>query len=334
MKIQQKGAFSWRRLALAFATAAAVPAALSVAPAQAAEYPDRTIQIVVPYVAGGSVDAVARMVAQELSQRVSQPVVVVNKAGAGSNIGSKFVADSEPDGYTLLLMSPANAINVSLYESMPYDMRTDMIPITVVGHAPGVLLSNPQFAANDVKKFVEMAKASPGGMNFGSGGSGSSEHLAGEMFKSISGIDLVHVPYKGGAAVLSDLIAGRVEVFFTNQANVVGHIKSGTVKVLGVASDKRSTLVPDVPTFAEQGYPDQRVSVWWGIAAPAGTPDKVVKLLEKEIREICQSAEFAEKFQQMGAESVCSTQAEAQAFVADEIERWKAVVQKSGARVN
>jgi tripartite-type tricarboxylate transporter receptor subunit TctC len=295
-------------------------------------YPDHPIKIIVPYVAGGSVDAVARLVAQELTQRLGQPVVVENKAGAGSNIGSAYVAHAAADGYTLLLISPGNAINVTLYKSMPYDMRTGIAPVAIVAAAPGILLTSPTFRADTLQQFVAMARKEPGKLTFGSGGVGSSEHLAGEMFQSIAGIKLVHVPYKGGAAVITDVLAGRVDADFTNQANVIGQITGHTVKVLAVAADHRSALLPEVPTFAEQGYPTQKVSVWWGIGAPAGTPPPVLQRLNDSIVAAGKSEALRQRLAQMGAEPMETSLTQAQAFVDDEIVRWSKVVKDSGAK--
>lgn len=331
MSVRNLGQRSWQAIV---GSAALGTACLAMAAPGAADYPSRPIQIVVPYTAGGSVDAVARTLALELTQRLGQSVVVENRVGAGSNIGSTYVARAAPDGHTLLLISPANAINVSLYKDMPYDMRTDMAPIAIVGRAPGILLVNPGFEADTLQEFVALAKARPGGLNFGSGGSGSSEHLSGELFKKVAGVDLVHVPYKGGAAAMADVLSGRVEAFFTNQANVIGQIKGGAVKVLAVASDTRSTILPDVPTFAEQGYPQQKVSVWWGLAAPSGTPEPVLDRLSEALLAAYESPELRERLQAMGAEPLRTTRTEASAFVQDEIRRWGEVVSASGAQVD
>jgi tripartite-type tricarboxylate transporter receptor subunit TctC len=318
---------------LAMAVAAAL-LPLSALHAQAQDYPNRPIKIIVPYGAGGSVDAIGRTLAQELTTRLGQPVIVENKTGAGSNVGSTFVAKAPPDGYTLLLTSPGNAINVTLFKQMPYDVKTELTQVAIVGRAPGIMLVAPSFPANNVKEFVAMAKKAPGTLNFGSGGPGSSEHLAGEMFKTIAGIDITHVPYKGGSAAVSDVIGGHVQVFFTNQANVIGQIKGNAVKVLGVASPQRSKLVPDVPTFAEQGYPEQNVSVWWGIAAPAKTPVAILDRLNKEILAAGASASMRTRLSEMGAESLSTTRAEANAFLDEEIVRWGKVVKSSNATVN
>ena len=321
-----------RRLALA-AAAAGLLAAL---PAHAqGSWPDgKPIKIIVPYGAGGSVDAIGRTLAQELTTRLNTPVVVENRTGAGSNVGSTYVAKAPPDGHTLLLTSPGNAINVTLFKQMPYDVRTELTQVAVVGRAPGIALVKADSPINSVKDLVAAAKKDPGKLNFGSGGPGSSEHLSGEMFKSIAGIDMTHVPYKGGASVVNDIIGGQVQVFFTNQANVIGQIKGKLVKVIGVASNQRSALVPDVPTFAEQGYPEQQVSVWWGIAAPAKTPAAILDRLNREIVAAGNSPAMRTRLTEMGAETITTTRAQANAFLEDEIVRWGKAVKSSHAQVD
>ena len=307
---------------------------MTAAVAQQGTWPERPIRIVVPYGAGGSVDAIGRTLAQELSTRLGQPVVVENRVGAGSNVGSAFVAKAPPDGYTLLLTSPGNAVNVTLFKRMPYDVKTELTQVAVVGRAPGILLVRPDFPANSVRELVAMAKKEPGKLNFGSGGPGSSEHLAGEMFKTNAGIDMTHVPYKGGAAVINDILAGQIQVFFPNQANVIGQIKGNMVKVLGVASNQRSALVPNVPTFAEQGYPEQQVSVWWGIAAPAKTPTATLDRLNSEILAAGASPTMRARLSEMGAESITTTRAQANAFLDEEIVRWGKAVKSSNAQAD
>jgi tripartite-type tricarboxylate transporter receptor subunit TctC len=325
-----------RRHAITAITAAVTAGLLplTAALAQQGTWPERPIRIVVPYGAGGSVDAIGRTLAQELSSRLGQPVVVENRVGAGSNVGSTFVAKAPPDGYTLLLTSPGNAVNVTLFKQMPYDVKTELTQVAVVGRAPGILLVRPDFPANNVKELVAMAKKEPGKLNFGSGGPGSSEHLAGEMFKTLAGIDMTHVPYKGGAAVINDILAGQIQVFFTNQANVIGQIKGNRVKVLGVASNQRSALVPNVPTFAEQGYPEQQVSVWWGIAAPAKTPTAILDRLNSEILAAGASPTMRTRLLEMGAEPITTTRAQANAFLDEEIVRWGKVVKSSNAQAD
>lgn len=301
----------------------------------AESYPSRPITIVVPYTAGGSVDAMARLLAHELAGRLGQPVLVENKAGAGSNIGSAFVAKAPADGYTLLLASPGNAINVSLYKNMSYDVRTQLTSVALLGYAPGILLVSPKLPVKSLQEFVSMARKSPGTINFASGGVGSSEHLAGVMFEHLAGISMVHVPYKGGAAALPDVLNGRVQAFFTNQANVIGQIKAGAVKVLAVADTKRSEILPNVPTFAEAGYPGQRVSVWWGVMAPAGTPRERINFLNREITQAVKSASMQQRITAMGARAFEPlTPEQAGQFLDAEITRWASVVKASGAKVD
>jgi tripartite-type tricarboxylate transporter receptor subunit TctC len=294
-------------------------------------YPVKPIRIVAPYTAGGAVDIVARSVGQELSKRLGQPVVVENKVGAGSNIGSDAVAKSPPDGYTLLLASPANAINMSLYRTMPYNTQKDLVPVALIGGISSVLIVHPDFAAKSVSELVAMAKAKPGSIYYSSGGAGTSEHLAGEMFKVMTGADIVHVPYKGGSAALMDVIGGQVSLMFSNQLQAMPYIKSGKVRVLGVADKQRSPSIPEAPTFAELGYPDYLVAVWWGIMAPAGTPKEIVALLNREIVASLREPELKARLDSMGAYTAGGTPEQFGTFVDSEIVRWARVVKDSKA---
>src|SRR4051812_3566158 len=297
-------------------------AALFTANAAAGDaYPSKPIRLIAPYTAGGAVDIVARSVAQELSKRLGQPVIVENKVGAGSNIGSDFVAKSPPDGYTLLLASPANAINMSLYRHMPYDTQRDLAPIALIGGISSVVLVTPGFPAKTVSELVEMAKAHPGTIYYGSGGTGTTEHLGGEMFKSMTGADIVHVPYKGGSAALADVMGGQVSLMFSNQLQAMPYIKSGKVRVLGIADARRSPMLPDVPTFAELGYPDYRVAVWWGIMAPAGTPKEIISRLNREINASLSDPELKNRLDDMGAYTVGGPPEKFATFMNDEIVR-------------
>jgi tripartite-type tricarboxylate transporter receptor subunit TctC len=309
---------------------AAVAVSVGLA-AHAQPYPNRTIRMVVPYTAGGGVDVVARHVAAELSQRLGQTIVVENKVGAGSNIGSDSVAKAAADGYTLLMASPANAINMSLYRRMPYDTRRDLAPVALVGAVPSVLTVNPSFPARSIAEFVAAAKAKPGSVNYGSGGNGTSEHLAAEMFKAMAGIDMVHVPYKGGAAAMTDVIGGQIQAMFSNQLGAMPHIKGGKLRVLGVADSQRSAALPDTPTFAESGYPEFLVTVWWGVMAPAGTPRDVIERLNKEINAAVSAPELKKKLEDMGARVSGGSPEQFAAFVNDEIARWARAVKDSGA---
>jgi tripartite-type tricarboxylate transporter receptor subunit TctC len=322
-----------RAAALRFAGIAAA-AATFASGAIAQSYPAKPIRLIVPYAPGGAVDIIARATAQELTKRVGQQIIVDNRTGAGGNIGSDTVAKAPPDGYTLLMASPANTINSSLYTNMPYDPLRDLIPIALIGSVPSVLVANPSLPVQDIKQLIALAKAKPGALTYGSGGSGTTEHLAGEMFKSFAGIDLLHVPYKGGAQVMIDLMGGQVALMFSNQLGVLPHIKAGKLKALGVASAERSTALPDVPTFAEAGFPDFKVSVWWGVMAPAGMPKDVVNQLNREIVAGLASPEMKERLQTMSAQPIGGTPEQFAAFFAAETKRWAPIVKASGAKAD
>jgi tripartite-type tricarboxylate transporter receptor subunit TctC len=302
-----------------------------VASAAAQDYPNRPVRMVVPYAAGGGVDIVARAVSQELAKGIGQPVIVENRTGAGSNIGSDFVAKAAPDGYTLLMASPANAINMSLYRKMPYDTQRDLAPVALVGAVPSVLVVNPALPAKTVAELVALAKEKPGSLNYGSGGSGTSEHLSAEMFKSLAAIDLVHVPYKGGANAMTDVISGQLSLMFTNMLGAMPHIRSGKLKAIAIADSRRSPSLPEVPTFAEAGFKDFEVLVWWGVMAPARTPAPVVTYLNREIVAALGAPELRERLDGMGARIIGGTPEQFGAFVAAEIVRWTRAVQVSGA---
>ncbi len=305
--------------------------ACTAAAAFAQSFPDRPVRMVVPYAAGGGVDIVARAVGQELAKRLGQPVLVENRPGAGSNIGSDFVAKAAPDGYTLLMASPANAINITLYKSMPYDTRRDLAPVALVGAVPSVLVAHPALPANTVAELVALAKAKPGGLSYGSGGSGTSEHLAAEMFRSLAGLDMVHVPYKGGANAMTDVIGGQISLMFTNMLGAMPHIRSGKLKALGIADTRRSPSLPEVPTFAEAGIKDLEVSVWWGVMAPAGAPATVIERLNRDIVASLEAPELRARLDGMGARIIGGTPAQFGAFLAGEIDRWGRAVKASGA---
>ena len=299
--------------------------------ALAQSYPAKPIRIIVPYAAGGAVDIVARAMGAELSQRLQVSVVVDNRTGAGGNIGSDLVAKSAPDGYTLLMASPANAVNATLYARLPYNPATDLTPIALVGFAPTLLLTNPSFPARNVGELVALAKAKPGTYTFGSGGPGTTEHLAAEMLKTAANIDLVHIPYKGGAAALNDVIGGQISMMFINQLGALPQVKAGKVRALAVASAERSPALPDVPTFTEAGFPDFRIAVLWGIMGPGGLPKDIVARLNREMVAALASAEMKERLATLSAQPLGGTPERFAAFFAEELARWARVVRASGA---
>ncbi len=300
----------------------------------AQSYPAKSIRMVVPYAPGGGVDIIARATAQELARRVGQQIVVDNRTGAGGNVGSDAVAKAAPDGYTLLMASPANTINPSLYAKMPYEPMRDLVAVALIASVPSVLLANRSLPVANVKQLVALAKAKPGALTYGSGGSGSTEHLAGEMFKSFAGVDMLHVPYKGGAQVLTDVIGGHIALMFVNQVFALPHIQGGKVKALAVAGTARSPSLPEVPTFVEAGFRDFVVSVWWGVMGPAAMPKDIVNQLNREIVAGLSSLEMKERLHNMSAQPIGGTPEQFSAFFAAETKRWAPIVKASGARAD
>ena len=277
--------------ALDFAFAAAASCAPAAAIAQV--YPSKPIRLVVPFPPGGSLDVVARAIGQKLTEVWGQPVVIDNRPGAGGNIGADLVAKSAPDGYTILEGAlSTHAVNVSLYSKLPYDPVKDFAPITLVAITPNVLVVNPSFSVNSVPELVAYAKAHPGKLSFGSGSNGSAGHLAGELFKTEAGVDMVHVPYKGGAPALQALLAGDTQLMFDNLANSTPQLKAGKLKALAVTTAKRSALAPELPTLAETGLPGFDIYTWWGFMAPAGTPKEIVTKWNAEVKRILGTPEM------------------------------------------
>ena len=322
-----------KRALLAAIGAAALLASAPLAVADA--YPAKPIRFVVPYPAGGPLDTVARLLGAKISERLKQPVVVDNKPGAGGNIGADTVAKAAPDGYTILMGAVAtHAINPTLYAKIPYDPVKDFAPITQVASTPNVLVVNPSIPAGNVREFVAYAKANPGKLNFGSGSTGSAGHLAGELFKTMAGVEMTHVPYKGAGPAMQDLIGGQIQLMFDNLASSLGQMRAGKVKALAVTTAKRSELAADLPTVAESGLPGFDISTWFGVFAPAGTPKDVVAKLHDEFTRALALPEVREKMLNLGAEPVGNTPEQFAAYIRSEAEKYARVIKASGAKVD
>ena len=314
-------------------TAFVMAAALNGVAAQPANWPSKPITYVVPFAAGGTTDILARLISEKLSNALGQPIIVENRPGAGGNIGSGFVAKAAPDGYTILGGTiSSHAINVSIYPDIPYDPEKNFAPITLIGNLANVLAVNSNSAIKTVQELIAEAKAKPRVMTFASSGAGTSQHLAGELFKRMAGVEITHVPYKGSAPALQDLMGGHVTMVFDNIVAVAPLIKSGKVRPLGVTSLKRIRAFPDIPTIAESGLPDYDVVSWQGVFAPAGTPPDIIKRLNQEIVAILKMPDVAERLDTLGLEPVGNTPEEFAKFQKAEIAKWAKVVKDAGVK--
>lgn len=304
----------------------ALPAAAQDA---AASWPSRPVTIVVGFAPGGATDIAARLIAQKLQEAWGQPFVVDNRAGAGSNIGSEVVARAEPDGYRLLMGTIANATNMSLYKNLKYDTLRDFAAVTQVMSAPSVLVVSPTLAVDDLKGLIALAKSRPGTLTYASSGAGGSPHLAGELLCQRAGIQMIHVPYKGAAPALADVIAGHVNLGFKTALSAIPSMQAGKLKPIAVAATKRLPQIPNVPTMAEAGIADFEVSSWSGLLAPAKTPQPIVDKLQREVARILALPDVRERFAAQGAEPVGSTPEVFRAYVKAEIERWGQVARSA-----
>jgi tripartite-type tricarboxylate transporter receptor subunit TctC len=313
---------------------AAVAAGLAPSASFAQEYPTRPIRIVVPYSAGGASDVPMRVIAQELSRQLGQAVVVENKPGQGAMIGSEVVARAAPDGYTLLLASNPQAISASLYGNLTFDPIEDFAPISLFSREPSVLVVNPNFPVHTVKEFVDYVKARPGQVNYASSGNGSAQHLFTAMFLSAAGLHMTHVPYRGSAPAVQDVVGGQVPVAMPGLATMVPHIREKRLRALATTGLTRSPLLPNVPTLAESGYPGFSAYVWSGLVAPKGTPAPVIERLGRELRTALQAPAVKAYFDKAAIEQVTTTPAEMQAFLRAERDRSAKVIKETGVRVD
>lgn len=302
--------------------------------AQAQLYPSKPVRVVVPYPPGGPTDIVARVLFQQVAESTGQQFVIDNRAGAGGNIGAEHVAKSPADGYTVLIGTTAHAINMSLFKSLNYDVQKDLAPVSLLTQGPLVLVAHPQFPANSVKELIDMAKAKPGSLNFASSGNGQSTHLSAELFNSMAGTKMVHVPYKGSAPALSDLMTGQVGIMFDTTLSAMPFVRAGKLKALGVTSPQRTPAAPDVPTIAESGLPGYEVFAWNGVLVPAGTPKAIVAQLNEEIRKAMQLPQVRDKFSAQGFAASWNTPDQFGVFVRNEVDKWARTVKASGATLD
>jgi tripartite-type tricarboxylate transporter receptor subunit TctC len=303
------------------------------AQALAQAYPARPVKLVVPYPAGGPTDIVARVVAERLTAQTGQTFVVDNRAGAGGNLGAEAVARSPADGYTLLVATTAHAINMSMFKNLTYDVQRDFAPVSLLTQGPLVLVTHPGFEAKSVAELIALAKAKPKAVSFASSGNGQSTHLAAELFNSMAGVSMTHVPYKGSAPALNDLVGGQVPLMFDTMLSAMPHVKSGRLKALAVTGANRSPAAPDVPTVAESGLPGYQVYAWNGLLAPAGTPPQVIARLSEELKKALEQPSVQEKFSAQGFAATWTPPPQAASFVRAEVEKWTRTVVQSGAKV-
>lgn len=304
---------------------------LSIAP-HAQEYPAKPVRIIVPFAAGGPADIYARFIGQRLQDALGQSVVVDNRPGAGAIIGTDAVAKSPPDGYTLLMMSNTHTVNESLIPNKPYQLLRDFVPVAPINYSDLVLVVHPSVPVNDLAELLQLAKAKPKELNYASSGNGTPYHMAGELFKAMAGVDIVHVPYKGSSGARTDVLGGQVQMMFDAVPTMSDHVRSGKVKAVGTTGEKRSAVLPNVPTMAEAGVPGYDAVIWLGIMAPKNTPREIVNRLSAEITKITSRPDVREGWAKQGALAMTMTPDEFARFMGSDIAKWERIVKISGAK--
>jgi tripartite-type tricarboxylate transporter receptor subunit TctC len=312
------------------ALAAVLAASAGLAWAQA--YPTKPVKIIVPFAAGGPADLYARVIAEKLQSALGQNFVVEDRPGGGAVIGTDAVAKSAPDGYTLLMMSNTHTVNESLLKDKTYTLLKDLVPVAPVNYSDLVMVIHPSVKANTLQEFIALAKANPGKLNYASSGPGTPYHMAGELFKAMAGVDIVHVPYKGSAGARTDILGGQVQMMFDAITTMAPNVRAGKLKALGTSGKVRSTVLPEVPTVSEAGVPGYDAVIWLGIMAPAGTPKPVVERLNSEITKAANSAEMKKAWADQGAVPMSMTPGEFGHFMREDIEKWARIVKISGAK--
>lgn len=311
-----------------------VMALLFAGPILALSFPVKPVRVVVPYPPGGPTDIVARVLFQQVSEATGQQFLIDNRAGAGGNIGAELVAKSPPDGYTVLIGTTAHAINMSLFKNLGYDVQKDLMPVSLLTQGPLVLVAHPQFPASSVKEVIELAKTKPGGLNFASSGNGQSTHLSAELFNTMAGIKMAHVPYKGSAPALTDVMSGQVDVMFDTTLSAMPFVKAGKLKALGLTSAVRSPAAPDVPTIAESGLPGYEVFAWNGVLVPTGTPRAIIQQLNDHIRKAMLLPQVKDKFSAQGFAASWNSPESFGVFLKTEVDKWSRTVKASGATLD
>jgi tripartite-type tricarboxylate transporter receptor subunit TctC len=300
---------------------------------EAKDYPSKPIRFVVPYPPAGGTDVVARILSEPLGKALGQPIIIDNRGGAAGNLGTDLAAKSAPDGYTVLFTLSSHTINPKLYEKLPFDVERDFVPISLAALSPQILVANPSLPANNVRELIALAKAQPGKLNFASVGTGSPAHIAGELLKLKTGIDIVHVPYKGGGPAISDTLGGQVQMAFVTLPAAIQYVRAGKLKALAIASDKRSAVAPEIPTIAET-VPDCIVNSWYGALAPAKTPPAIIAKLQAAFVKVLAMPEVKEKLFAQGAEAQSSTPAEFGQRIHDELQQWEYVIREAKIKVD
>lgn len=322
------------RIVAAALLALVLPAGHAVAQ-NSATYPSKPVRMVIPYAPGGTSDFVGRAFAARLAEHLGQPVVIDNRPGAGEIIGTEAVAKAPPDGYTILLITPSFTVNPALQPKLPYDSAKDFEPVALVASYPHVLIGSAGLPAGNVREVIAFAKANPGTLNYASGGNGGSNHLAGEMFKQLAGVNITHIPYKGNAPAITDLLGDRVQLLFTGMGPVEQHVKSGKLKALAVTGPRRLASAPDVPTMAEAGLPAYDLVSWYGVLAPAGTPRAVIERLNADLRRTMQSPDVRDKLAaSLGADTTVGTSEEFGAMLRNEFGTWGKLVKDMSIRID
>lgn len=307
-----------------------VAALLFVMPCAAADFPNKPVRLIVPFTPGGGADLVGRVVAEKLTEKWGQPVIVENRPGAGGNLAAKMAATAAPDGYTLFQYNVANAIAPSVYRNLNYDPLKDFAAVGRLGSSPLLLVAQFELPARNLEQLIAYARANPSKLTYASSGTGGSTHLLGELFNTLAGTKIIHVPYKGGAPGITDLLGGRVDLMFVTPASGLQHVSSGKLRALGVSSAKRSSLAPNIPTISEAGVPGFDASAWYGLVAPAGTPVSIVEQINRDIRAVLQQRDVRDRFAAEGVEIEADTPAQFSAFLRTEVERWHRVAASAG----